>query len=128
MNKRDKRHGADGSQMMDIWNEREGLRMVRRSLGMVVTVGLLALMIGGCATKKMKEEQETLRQEVIRVTSDVDAMKIKLEDFSKKNSELAQKVEFLAKKETELAAKLAARPAPKSPAKSSTKHKTTRHR
>lgn len=93
-----------------------------------MTVGLLALMIGGCATKKMKEEQETLRQEVIRVTSDVDAMKIKLEDFSKKNSELAQKVEFLAKKETELAAKLAARPAPKSPAKSSTKHKTTRHR
>lgn len=102
--------------------------MRRGWLAMVVLVGVLAVGIGGCSTKKLQQEQETLRQEVVRVVSDVDGMKVKLDELTKANGDLTRKMEQLAKEEAELSAKLSARAQPKSVKKPKTVHKTVRHR
>ena len=100
--------------------------MIRRSLAMIVAVGMLAAAQTGCTTQKMKEEQEAMRQDILHVTSDVDGLKVKIEELSKLNGVLTQKVDLLIKKQAELSAKLSAKPKPAS--KPAPHHKATRHK
>ncbi len=97
--------------------------MKRFVLTTVVVSLLIAPLLMGCESQKLKDENMKLKQQVDAVTQQKNALQTKFDELNKSKEELTQKVSDLEKKNQELTAQLEAKSKPKAAPKTGAKKK-----
>jgi len=97
---------------------------MKRLIVIAMIAAIAALPLTGCESKKLKEENASLKQKVDSLTREKSDLQIKADELTKANADTQQKIADLEKKVQELSkppakpqAKTPAKPQKKSPAK-----------
>ena len=98
--------------------ERGEVIVVKKLVMLSIVAALMILPLTGCESKKLKEENAGLKQQVDSLTQEKNGLAAKADELSKANADLQAKVGELETKVAELSKpKPAPKPAAKAPAK-----------
>ncbi|MFZ5877091.1 MAG: hypothetical protein ACOYXU_11870 [Nitrospirota bacterium] len=90
---------------------------MKKLVALSIVAALIILPLTGCESKKLKEENAGLKQQVDSLTQEKNGLAAKADEMSKANADLQAKIGELEKKVEELSKP---KPAPKPAAKKST--------
>jgi outer membrane murein-binding lipoprotein Lpp len=99
-------------------DERGEVILVKKLVALSIVAALMILPLTGCESKKLKEENAGLKQQVDSLTLEKNGLAAKVDELSKANADFQAKVGELEAKVAELSKpKPAPKPAAKAPAK-----------
>lgn len=87
--------------------------MSRRTFWPFFSIALMALLLAGCESRRLKEENAALKQQVDSLTQDRDRLQAKQSETTRSQMELSTRVDALTKDNDQLKKQLEAATKPK---------------